>query len=279
MLGVPPGRFVYTLKNARPGERLVVQVIGISAKGPRQYRFQDPGGLAPAWYLQFFHSPVELGLRGHLYKLPPNTMVPVEIGQALHYGHPKLPWVNSYLRASGYGIGPLWDELGLKHGTPLALGDGKAFLQRLFSIHHEMEAPRGPNPHVVWGLFIALCAEAVRGRSPKSTAKPDAPLEAIRHEMARHPERPWHMARTAAELGWSAVAFHRAFFARFGRTPGAFLLDLRMKRAAELLLRGKGNLSQIGDACGYPDPFHFSRVFKGHFGRPPSVFRREVGGI
>lgn len=270
------GRYVYTLKSAQPGERLVVQVIGRSVVLQRPYTGLEDG--APAWFLQFFHSPVRLRSRRQALSLTPNTLVPVELGQALGYGHPELPWTNSYLRVSGDGIGPLWAELGLRHGVPLALGDGKAFLQRLDSIHDEMETPRGPNAQVLWGLFIALCAEAIRDQAGQTAPELDAPLERVRHEMDRHPERPWRMGQLAESIGLSPVAFHRAFTRRFGRKPGAFLLDLRMKRASGLLLRGKGNLTQIGEACGYPDPFHFSRVFTAHFGRPPSVFRRDIAG-
>lgn len=66
-------------------------------------------------------------------------------------------------------------------------------------------------------------------------------------------------------------------FGRFhDESPYQFLTRLRMRHAASLLLEGNIALKEIARICGFPDPFHFSRVFKSTHGIPPSRFRKAM---
>lgn len=66
-------------------------------------------------------------------------------------------------------------------------------------------------------------------------------------------------------------------FARFhDESPYQFLVRLRMQHAASLLLEGSSPIKQVARACGFPDPFHFSRVFKSVHRIPPSRFREAM---
>ena len=64
-----------------------------------------------------------------------------------------------------------------------------------------------------------------------------------------------------------------------GVTPAEYLLKERMALAQQLLSSGISNrfspysVSQISEACGYPDPLYFSRVFKKYFGVSPSEYK------
>ena len=66
-------------------------------------------------------------------------------------------------------------------------------------------------------------------------------------------------------------------FARFhDESPYQYLVRLRMQHAASLLLEGSSPIKQVARACGFPDPFHFSRVFKSIHRIPPSRFREAM---
>lgn len=56
-------------------------------------------------------------------------------------------------------------------------------------------------------------------------------------------------------------------------SPYEYLVTCRMNRAAELLGTTNAPIKDVAAQCGYPDPLHFSRVFKNHFSFPPSEFR------
>ncbi len=53
----------------------------------------------------------------------------------------------------------------------------------------------------------------------------------------------------------------------------AYLTTLRMEKARALLLSGAMNVSEVAHAVGYESGNYFSRVFRKHFGHPPSTFR------
>jgi len=67
-------------------------------------------------------------------------------------------------------------------------------------------------------------------------------------------------------------------FRRFDhQSPYRYLMRLRMMRAAQRLQGSNASVKQIADELGFKDPFHFSRVFKGHYGVSPRHFLK-LGG-
>jgi AraC family transcriptional regulator of arabinose operon len=81
----------------------------------------------------------------------------------------------------------------------------------------------------------------------------------------------------AREVGLSPTHFRRQFLAYTGRTPVAYIRDLRMAEAQRLLREGMP-IKQVADAVGYQDPFYFMRVFRTTVGSPPGSFARTFGG-
>jgi len=60
-----------------------------------------------------------------------------------------------------------------------------------------------------------------------------------------------------------------------GMGPADYLRTYRLNRARELLVTTSIPIGTIGEQTGYPDALYFSRIFKRHFGVPPSKFREE----
>lgn len=57
----------------------------------------------------------------------------------------------------------------------------------------------------------------------------------------------------------------------FGQSPARLLLQWKMRRAAELLQHSTLRVSEVSEALGFVNPFHFSRVFRRFHGHAPSV--------
>ncbi len=60
-----------------------------------------------------------------------------------------------------------------------------------------------------------------------------------------------------------------------GQGPAQWIRNFRLERAAWLLTRGAGNVSQIGDAVGFRNTRHFSTLFRKTYGMNPSEFARH----
>jgi AraC-like DNA-binding protein len=78
----------------------------------------------------------------------------------------------------------------------------------------------------------------------------------------------------AAELGISAAQLSRRFRAVRGVTPVAYLRNIRLQKARELLTETDNTLQTIAEQSGYRSAFYLSRVFSNHTGQSPSSYRR-----
>ncbi len=65
------------------------------------------------------------------------------------------------------------------------------------------------------------------------------------------------------------------FSKNYSTTYTIFITNLRMKKAAELILSTDTPMKQICHMCGYPDYLYFCRVFKNYYGIPPSKYREN----
>lgn len=69
------------------------------------------------------------------------------------------------------------------------------------------------------------------------------------------------------------------FREQYGMPPIAYIINLRMLNACELLLSTDMSVKQVGLQVGYSDPFFFSKIFKRHMGVSPQNYRASGGEI
>jgi AraC-like DNA-binding protein len=85
---------------------------------------------------------------------------------------------------------------------------------------------------------------------------------------------PPSLAELAAEVGTGQFAVLRAFRARFGMPPHAYLNQLRVRRACALLDAGTP-AAQVAVAVGFADQSHLSRHFRRVVGVAPGRYQRK----
>jgi transcriptional regulator GlxA family with amidase domain len=59
---------------------------------------------------------------------------------------------------------------------------------------------------------------------------------------------------------FSRRKFNRTFKARFGCTPGQYVMRMRIARAQNLMMISSDPLSQIAAECGFADQSHFKET-------------------
>lgn len=86
--------------------------------------------------------------------------------------------------------------------------------------------------------------------------------------------RPLTLDDISAHLGMSERTLCRQFLNLTGETVMERLHNLRMDRAAKLLLDTDAPISQVGEMVGMPDSSYFCRRFRRHFHNTPARYRK-----
>ncbi|MBK0417226.1 GlxA family transcriptional regulator [Chromobacterium haemolyticum] len=93
--------------------------------------------------------------------------------------------------------------------------------------------------------------------------------------MENNIENPCSLESLAEELGVSLRHLERLFKRHLSATPAQYYLDLRLRRARELLLQTNMSVMEVTVACGFLSSSHFSKSYRGLFGYPPSHERQR----
>jgi AraC family transcriptional regulator, activator of mtrCDE len=136
---------------------------------------------------------------------------------------------------------------------------------------------------IVTAMCLALFATALRVGNASSMTTPgllallaDGRLERSVKAMVSSPARSWTLDDLAAISAMSRATFARQFKERSGMTPGAFLTELRMSRASDLLLHSRRTTADIAAEVGYESEAAFGKAFKTSRGLPPGRFRQQA---
>jgi AraC family transcriptional regulator len=125
------------------------------------------------------------------------------------------------------------------------------------------------------GLTLELLGALVRRRG--ESARPGPPpawLRRVREALDdRYAERDLRIADLAAVADMNPAHLARAFRAHYGTTAGAYLREIRVRRAATALAYSSAPLAQIALDAGFADQSHFTRVFGTAYGVTPRRWR------
>ena len=96
-------------------------------------------------------------------------------------------------------------------------------------------------------------------------------------DVLKNPGRPYTLELLAEMAGMSRSAFSEHFSRTFGRTAMDFVKDVRLRRAAELLVTTQRPIKAIAGDVGYQSRSHFTQAFKEAHGLHPAAYRDQGG--
>jgi transcriptional regulator GlxA family with amidase domain len=94
--------------------------------------------------------------------------------------------------------------------------------------------------------------------------------------MEKSIENPASPSLIAEQLGISTRQLERLFGRYLNSTPKHYFMELRLHRAQNLLVQTEHSITEIAMACGFQSTSHFSKVFRGFFGRSPVLHRTTL---
>lgn len=118
--------------------------------------------------------------------------------------------------------------------------------------------------------------EWVADRQPLSEADPEdvSGIGQVLDHIAEHYARELGVTEMAGLAGMSVNHFIRTFKSKTGRTPAQYLLNLRMKKARQLLF-SNDKVKTVARSVGYRDEHYFSRAFKKSEGVAPAFYMKR----
>ena len=154
---------------------------------------------------------------------------------------------------------------------------GRIFHDFLLSLWHQGDQS-GADPEWqdgVSGVFFDLVALAMRGSDQiiertQGTALRERVIALVEGRLS-DPEL--RTSSIADELRTSPRTVQNVF-AAMGTTPSFYVLERRLKRAADLLMANPGmSITAVAFDLGFNDSAYFTRCFRQHFGTTPSAWR------
>jgi transcriptional regulator GlxA family with amidase domain len=101
------------------------------------------------------------------------------------------------------------------------------------------------------------------------------PLIRVAELMEANVERPLSLEEIAQQSRLSRRQIERLFKRYLNCVPKRYYLERRLNRARDLLLQTSMSITDIGTACGFQSPPHFSKRYRSQFGHPPSAERNR----
>ncbi|MFA5958822.1 GlxA family transcriptional regulator [Hyphomicrobium sp.] len=92
-------------------------------------------------------------------------------------------------------------------------------------------------------------------------------------------EEPLTAVELAKLAGLSLRQVQRMFQVSLETTPTKYYLQLRLRRARELLLQSQMSITQIAISCGFQSTCHFSKSYRALYGRTPRSERQPHSAV
>ncbi|MCW6510934.1 AraC family transcriptional regulator [Lichenifustis flavocetrariae] len=203
--------------------------------------------------------------------------IPNEVPHA-HVANARSPWLLLWFRFDGPNPAATRIKL-FGDGVPRVTIAEPAVLvswfERLFSALRRRDSSLDFRLNQLVGDFFLIVDQALAGPVPGGAAGPLARVvTAVRTEI----RRPWNMDDLARLTGLSPSQTRRLFHKYLRESPRRWLIRERLIAAQSMMVRENTPLSDVAEACGFCDVYHFGREFKRIVGSTPAAWRRkEVG--
>jgi len=227
--------------------------------------------------LMYFPQPVRLRVGGEEFMTDGPTLRLWGEGAGHFYGNPERRWLHSWVHFHGKRIPALLAEAGLEEDFRIAWHDGELLESYFALIYREITGGPQPDARLLEHHLASLFLEIARGK--ENINRPRIPEEwlEVRRLIGSNPEKELNVRMLAKMVNRSEPTFTANFRRYFGTSPIRCQLDCRMELAKHLLHGSSLSVKEIGERCGYADPFQFSRMFRRRTGVSPLRWRAGYG--
>ena len=158
-----------------------------------------------------------------------------------------------------------------ENGLPLR---GRADFSDLFLLFKKLDALQMSRATPLERTAAFLEILSVLKKQNDKSGKSDVVLKVITM-VSEDIQQPFSLDDVAKKCGYSKNHVINVFKKETGKTPYAYITDIRIDMAKRLLLNSESSLVQIGMECGYGDYINFYKAFIKAVGEAPLAWKRR----
>ncbi|MFW6039182.1 MAG: helix-turn-helix domain-containing protein [bacterium] len=214
--------------------------------------------------------------------------VPIRAGDTFlllpHVWHRYRPdrrsgWTEHWVECKGPTVDRLVQRGLIRADRPVVRTTNRQYVLQCFELLHQWIKPgdvqtRAHLATMAMHLYALVQRYDEVQRGPQRRI--DRLVQQAQMKIAARVHQPLQAEALADELGVAYSYFRRAFRARVGASPKHYHVQLRLRKARELLANTSMTIKQVADALGFDSPYHFSQQFKQHVGAAPTHWRRGL---
>jgi AraC-like DNA-binding protein len=190
--------------------------------------------------------------------------------------HQKDPWEFFWMPIGGPGASDLATTMGVGPDAPVRSLDPSAPVIHAFDILFQYWG----RPNRIAHEGVALLHEFLAAMSPRYEPSVSADLSSVnlvadaRILVESLLETGLNVSELADRLGISRGTLWRSVRQQTGQTPVAWLKQMRIERAKQILARSSRKLSAVASMCGFNDVKYFMRCFREVTGVTPGEWKK-----
>ena len=178
---------------------------------------------------------------------------------------------NDWFYAKGEEIKRLLDKFGLPINRAFPISSPELVKNCIVAIEEEITNKAEGYEDKVDLLIRNMMIDIFRASRDSKSA--DSRLAEARAFMSKNLSQSHTISDLAALSGYSVSRFCELYVKKYGASPKADLLKMRLENAKRLLVYTTLTIDMISSECGFGSIYHFSKFFKAHVGVSPSLFR------
>jgi len=219
-----------------------------------------------------------LTYEGRTRQVGPGSVMAVRIPHDHRYCLPPSSefWEFVWVCMSGRDVVRAFREIARRVGPLVDLKTDSRTVRSMLAIYREARAGTIDSAFRSSAKAYSLTMALLEDVMPTSAERrrPDSIRRVLEYCRA-HLAEPIDIDRMAAVSGYSRFHFCRLFRQSEKTSPGAYLANLRMRRAMALVQAGSLSVKEVATRCGYSDANYFCKAFRKAFGASPGALRKS----
>ncbi|WP_432798900.1 helix-turn-helix domain-containing protein [Poriferisphaera sp. WC338] len=226
---------------------------------------------------------IQISLRGsitfthdHLQTIiPSNHLFMFVLGESTIYRktHLAQAYENLWLNLSGAGILEHINLFRSRYNMMIDISSNNDLHDQMNHIRH-LCGPTSPATATQISASIHHLIMSLFDFAEKQTTHQSPAQRAINMIISK-PSYPWSIKQIADDVGCSREHFSRLFTETIGQPPAAYLNNIRITRAVQLLTETNLPIKHIAEQLGFPSPHTFARQIKSHTSLSPKHLRNK----